>query len=278
MTQKNGRIPTGENYNQILNSHQLLGGRFEEPQGRRQGQQRHPYPNNLIQGHHENIIGDSKTHSMVPYASSSKNTSSLIAAARYGRMLPLTPPSGPPQDMGSHKNPLSLPLQLRPVQNSSFNGVGLQGYTNGFPDPLKTTFCNQMGLPYHPHGESSLRMNNSSMSNDFNPHKRANMNNFQCVRDIAMSKVLPPIQNQNLDHERAMKCPLYEIHQETGMLLSASKRLRMSFSPLDDYEGMQPRIKELLLFKDEENPISTSEIVTDAKENDKENSDLSLHL
>ncbi|KAJ1381544.1 hypothetical protein SESBI_45024 [Sesbania bispinosa] len=198
MTQKNGRIPIGENYNQILNSHQSLGGRFEEPQGRRQGQQRHPYPNNLIQGHHENKIGDSKTHSVVPYASSSKNTSSLIAATQYGRMLPLTPPNGPPQDMGSRKNPLSLPSQLGPVQNSSFNGVGLQGYTNGFPYPLKTTFCNQMGLPYHPRGENSLRM--------------------------------------------------------------------------------QPQIKELLLFKDEENPISTSEIVTDAKENDEENLHLSLHL
>ncbi|KAJ1381545.1 hypothetical protein SESBI_45025 [Sesbania bispinosa] len=275
MTQKNGRIPTGENYNQILNSHQSLGGRFEEPQGRRQRQQRHPYPNNLIQGHPENKIGDSKTHSVVPYASSSKNTSSLIAAARYGRMLPLTPPNGPPQDMGYRKNPLSLPSQLGPVQNSSFNGVGLQGYTNGFPYPLKTTFCNQMGLPYHPRGENSLRMNNSSVSNDFNPHKRANMNSFQSVRDIAMSRVLPPIQIQNLDHEGAIK---FRLHQETEMLLSASKRLRMIFSPLDDYEGMQPQIKELLLFKDEENPISTSEIVTDAKENDEENLDLSLHL
>ncbi|KAJ1432131.1 hypothetical protein SESBI_06768 [Sesbania bispinosa] len=278
MTQENGRIPTGENYNQVLNSHQSLGGRFEEPQGRRQGQQSHPYPNNLIQGHHENKIGDSKTHSVVPYASSSKNTSSLIAAVRYDRMLPLTPPSGPPQDMGSPKNPLSLQSQLGPVQNSSFNGVGLQGYTNGFPYPLKTTFFNQMSLPYPPRGENSLRMNNSLVSNDFNPHKRANMNNFQSVRTIAMSRVLPPIQNQKLDHERAMKYPLYQIHQETEMLLSASKRLRMRFSPLDDYEGMQPQIKELLLFKDEENPISTSEIVTDAKENDEENLDLPLHL
>ncbi|KAJ1432132.1 hypothetical protein SESBI_06769 [Sesbania bispinosa] len=230
------------------------------------------------QGHHENKIGDSKTHSVVPYASSSKNTPSLTAAARYDRMLPLTPPSGPPQDMGSRKNPLSLQSQLGPVQNSAFNGFGLQGYTNGFPYPLKTTFFNQMSLPYPPRGENSLRMNNSLVSNDFNPHKRANMNNFQSVRDISMSRVLPPIQNQKLDHERAMNCPLYEIQQETEMLLTTSKRLRMRFSPLDDYEGMQPQIKELLLFKDEENPIDTSEIVIDAKENDEENLDLPLHL
>ncbi|KAJ1432141.1 hypothetical protein SESBI_06778 [Sesbania bispinosa] len=275
MTQNNRDIHTSDYHNQILSSHQSL--------GTLQRLQSHHISNNFIQGHHGNNIGDSRTQSLVPYASSRNNNETID----YGRMLPLTPSSGLPQHMGSHNNPPSLPSHVDSIQNSSFNGVGLQGYTDGFSYPLRTTFYNQMNLPYLPHGENSLHMNNSSMSNDFNSYPMVDMNNFQGVNDTAIPRILPPVKIQDLNildpstndlaHERSMGCPFYE-NQETDITLSASTRPRMSFTPPNYYEGMQTQMEELLLFRDGDNPVYTSEIITDANENDGENLDLSLHL
>ncbi|KAJ1381542.1 hypothetical protein SESBI_45022 [Sesbania bispinosa] len=241
MAQKNGSIRTSEYYNQMLNNHQSLGGYLRASQGTLQRSQNYLNPNKSTPGYHVNNIGDAKTQPMTHFTSSSNNTMSLIVAARYGRTLPLTFPSGPPQHMGLRR------------MNSPFNDVGFRGYTNGFPNLLENPFNNQMNLPYLPYGENSHSMNDC-----FNPNPRVDMNNFHRVKDIPMSRILPTNQVQEAD--------------------ITFSRPKMTFTPLDYYEGMQPHPKELILFKDEKNPISTSEITIDIKENAGENMDLSLHL
>ncbi|KAJ1432138.1 hypothetical protein SESBI_06775 [Sesbania bispinosa] len=215
MAQKNGSIRTSEYYNQMLNNHQSLGGYLRASQGTLQRSQNYLNPN-MFTGYHVNNIGDAKTQPMRHFTSSSNNTMSLIVAARYGRTLPLTFPSGPLQHIG-----------LRHM-NSPFNDVGFRGYTNGFQNISENPFNNQMNLPYLPYGENSHSMNDCSMFKDFNPNPRVDMNNFHRVKDI----------------------PIF-----------------ISSHP-----------KELILFKDEKNLISTSEITIDIKENAGENMDLSLHL
>ncbi|KAJ1432139.1 hypothetical protein SESBI_06776 [Sesbania bispinosa] len=190
MAQKNGSIRTSEYYNQMLNNHQSLGGYLRASQGTLQRSQNYLNPN-MFTGYHVNNIGDAKTQPTRHFTSSSNNTMSLIVAARYGRTLPLTFPSGPLQH-------------------------------------IEPPFNNQMNLPYLPYGENSHSMNDCSMFKDFNPNPRVDMNNFHRVKDI----------------------PIF-----------------ISSHP-----------KELILFKDEKNPISTSEITIDIKENAGENMDLSLHL
>jgi len=203
-------------------------------------------------------LADVKTQSMAPYGSSFNSTTnttnpSLMARTAYGKMWPLAFPSGPLGQTGYSKiDPLSLPSNSN--KNFSFNDVG---------------------FPSHPNGASSLyyQRNNPLMFNHLNPN-RVDTNNFHGMKDFAKPTFVPPIEVQHLEllspnndlSRRAMKRPLCDI----DITASSSKRPRIgSDSP--------NQLQELLLFKDEEQPLSSFKIKTDAEENS-DNKELDLSL
>ncbi|KAK7372663.1 hypothetical protein VNO80_06050 [Phaseolus coccineus] len=204
----------------------------------------------------QNFMQDVKTQSMAPYGSSFNITTnaSLMAATAYGKMWPLAFPSG---QIGYSKiDLLSLPSHSN--KSFSFNDVGFQGQISGFPS--------------HPHQRS-----NPLMFNYLNPH-RVGTNNFHGMKDIAKPTFVPPIEVQHLELlslkdltlRRAMKRPLCDI----DIIASASKRSRVSFDSTDHEEN---QLQELLLFKDEDHPLSSFKIKTHAKEKeDMKKLDLSL--
>lgn len=90
--------------------------------------------------------------------------------------------------MGSRDIPLILRSHIDSVGNSSFNKkVGLQGYTNEFSNPSKTTFGNH-NLPYHPLGINNYLYPNNNMTcssifKDVNTHLGHNMKNSSMSKD-----------------------------------------------------------------------------------------------
>ncbi|PNX59627.1 hypothetical protein L195_g056481 [Trifolium pratense] len=203
---------------------------------------------------------------MVPFASYN-NTTSFIAAARYGRKMPLCLLNGRELIMGtrsrmdSHSVPQNFPSNVSSSQNSISSGVDLQGYANDFPNSSRRIFPNRRSLRYRPYRERLNRMNNSSIIGNCNPHPSVNTNNVQF--------------RSHVTQEREIERHAVDIRET-----DAWTRPGIDFTLLDGYhEGVSSQKKELLLFKDEKNAMPTGSNVGtyDANDNE-ENLDLTLHL
>ncbi|GAU33338.1 hypothetical protein TSUD_166030 [Trifolium subterraneum] len=210
--------------------------------------------------HHENIVA-ARTKSMVPFASYN-NTTSFIAAARYGRKMPPCLLNGRElimgtrSQMGSHGTPQNFASNISSTQNSISSGV------SSTPNSSRPIFPNRRSLRYLPYRERLNRMNNSSIIGNFNPRPSVNMNEVQF--------------HSHVTKEREIERHAVDI-QDTD----AWTRPPINFTLLDGYyEGAFSQKKELLLFKDEKiNAMPTNSNVEtyDANDNE-ENLDLSLHL
>ncbi|WVY89176.1 hypothetical protein V8G54_034690 [Vigna mungo] len=219
-------------------------------------------------------VEDVKTQSMGPYTSSSSRNINIHASRTttiYDQGLKF-----------GYRNFLSPPSQMHPIKNfvqdsktESMGGYGLSfnSTTNaslmassaygkmwglGFPSHSnKRLTLNDIGLQgeksgfsSHIHGATSLyhqRNNNPLMLNHSNPNRVYTNTIIHGMKDLS--------------RERAMKRPLCEF-EDIDTIASVSKRSK----------GKQ--LQELLLFKDDEHPLST---LKNEKDNtDKKNLDLSL--
>lgn len=183
-------------------------------------------------------------------------------------MLPLGQPNGPRPHMSPQNNPL------------------IPSYTNGFSNPSRPIFQNQKKFRYLPYGEGSNRTNNSYVLNDSNiPRSRIDINSFHGEKDIVIPMGTPPppppflpIQTKDVDmfcnSSKNLTCDRgVETHHVFD--IRNTEAWKRSMVTLNECNDQTPK-KELLLFKDDNNTISTNSV--DANGNDLEILDLSLHL
>ncbi|WJX59183.1 hypothetical protein P8452_44540 [Trifolium repens] len=198
MTQNNGRTrPSDERNgqseptNQVANIHLATNNHFRTPQGIPQSFEGHPVIlNNFTQGgRRDNNVVDVGTAPMVPFSLSGNNMTPVIPSTRYGQILSPSIPSDPRLYMDLHK---INPYCAKSVKNSSSNGVDFQGYALGFPNTFGPSVNNRTNFRYHPYGEGSNRMNNSSLFNDFNPLRSVNLTSLNGVKDDVIPTSNPP--------------------------------------------------------------------------------------